>query len=353
MNDYTEIIKSVQALTNDCLPPLDISEILYNHKCYYLLSKKIQSNKYTEKAQMANNIQLIQTVQRYKTCAAFFCFLNENNIKYAVIKGAVLSNAAYGTICVRQSCDIDILIESKNLDIIKSFMQKNNFIQGRIVGNNIFPLSREEIMFQTLMTHQTAPYIKKTSNVFCPFVNVDINTDIVWGESQLHPNISNVLSQTTDVKICDQRLKKLNAELEFISLCLHHYKDMNSIYLLTVGGIRLCLFCDIYFYLKNNFIDKQLLKEFSKLLKVDKYIHYCLYYTNLVFNDEIINDYINLFAYAEDAEIINSFGLDNDERKSWQIGFYERLFHENIGNYIYKFLTPKDIEKINMNIKYM
>lgn len=181
MNDYTEIIKSVQALTNDCLPPLDISEILYNHKCYYLLSKKIQSNKYTEKAQMANNIQLIQTVQRYKTCAAFFCFLNENNIKYAVIKGAVLSNAAYGTICVRQSCDIDILIESKNLDIIKSFMQKNNFIQGRIVGNNIFPLSREEIMFQTLMTHQTAPYIKKTSNVFCPFVNVDINTDIVWG----------------------------------------------------------------------------------------------------------------------------------------------------------------------------
>lgn len=201
MNDYTEIIKSVQALTNDCLPPLDISEILYNHKCYYLLSKKIQSNKYTEKAQMANNIQLIQTVQRYKTCAAFFCFLNENNIKYAVIKGAVLSNAAYGTICVRQSCDIDILIESKNLDIIKSFMQKNNFIQGRIVGNNIFPLSREEIMFQTLMTHQTAPYIKKTSNVFCPFVNVDINTDIVWGESQLHPNISNVLSQTTDVKI--------------------------------------------------------------------------------------------------------------------------------------------------------
>lgn len=61
-------------------------------------------------------------------------------------------------------------------------MQKNNFIQGRIVGNNIFPLSREEIMFQTLMTHQTAPYIKKTSNVFCPFVNVDINTDIVWGK---------------------------------------------------------------------------------------------------------------------------------------------------------------------------
>lgn len=49
------------------------------------------------------------------------------------------------------------------------------------MANNIIPLSREEIMFQTLMSHQTAPYIKKTSNIFCPFVNIDINTDIVMG----------------------------------------------------------------------------------------------------------------------------------------------------------------------------
>lgn len=353
MNDYIDIIKSIRELANNRIPTRDISEILYNHKCYYLLSKKIQSNKYTEKVEVENNLQLVQTIQRYKTCAELFCFLEENNIQYAVIKGAVLSTVAYGTIDARQSSDIDILIESINLDIIKSFMQKNDFIQGRIMGNNIIPLSREEIMFQTLMSHQTAPYIKKTSNIFCPFVNIDINTDIVWGESQLHPNISNILSQTTDIEICNQNLKKLNTELEFISLCLHHYKDLNSIYLLTVRGIQLYLFCDIYFYLKNNFIDKQLLKKFSQALKVDKYIYYCLYYTNLIFDDDVINDYVNFFTYSEDDEIMDSFGLDSAERKSWQIGFYERLFHKNIGNYIYNFLTPKDIEKININIKYM
>ena len=113
------------------------------------------------------------------------------------------------------------------------------------------------------------------------------------------------------------------------------------------------LFFDIYIYLKNNFINKLILLNMARSLKVDKYIYYCLYYTNLIFNDEIVDEYVNIFAYANDLEIMNSYGLNDLERKTWKIGFYERLFHENLGSYIYKFLTPKDIEKININIKYM
>lgn len=232
-------------------------------------------------------------------------------------------------------------------------MEKNDFIQGRIINNNIVPLSRTEVIFQTLMSHQTAPYIKNTSNIICPFVNIDINTNIMWGESRFQSDTAYILSQTNYIEICNQKIKKLNAESEFISLCLHHYKDLNSIYLLTVRGIKLYLFCDIYYYLKNNFLNKQLLKSLVQLLNVDKYIYYCLYYVNLIFNDELISDYLDLFAYAEDETVLNSFGLDDSERKSWQIGFYERLFHENIGNYIYKFLTSQDIEKIKINRNYM
>lgn len=41
-----------------------------------------------------------------------------------------------------------------------------------------------------------------------------------------------VLSATEPAEICGAPLRKLSCEMELIALCLHHYKDANSLFLL-------------------------------------------------------------------------------------------------------------------------
>ena len=54
----------------------------------------------------------------------------------------------------------------------------------------------------------------------------------------------------------------------------HLYKDMNSIYLLYKGGLRLYLFCDIYYAFKNLSLDLDVLWQHSQRLSVAPYLYY-------------------------------------------------------------------------------
>lgn len=105
MNNCKDIIESIRAIVRGYNAEFDISELLYKHKCHYLLSKIDNLNEYTRRAQLENNIQFVYTNHCYNTCKDFFNFLNKNNIQYAVIKGAVLSKVAYGNPYIRKSCD--------------------------------------------------------------------------------------------------------------------------------------------------------------------------------------------------------------------------------------------------------
>lgn len=76
-----------------------------------------------------------------------------------------------------------------------------------------------------------------------------------------------------------------------LSLCLHHYKDMNSLYLLAQGSLKLNLFCDIYFYIKRCRSDISKLKVLCERLDVLDYAHYCVYYTGQIFDDPALSSY--------------------------------------------------------------
>lgn len=124
----------------------------------------------------------IIVLERFKACAAVFEALG--SIPYAVIKGAVLSKSAYGSAAYRISGDMDILISRSHLDEAKIIFQQHGFIQGRITEDGITPFSREELIFQNSTSHQTAPFVKRINHPLCPYVNIDLNLEIFWGESK-------------------------------------------------------------------------------------------------------------------------------------------------------------------------
>ena len=353
MKDCDFIITSLNNLINGQEPEINIAPLLFHHHCFYLLTKLNVPSEYTKQIHIGNFLNQLNIAERFKQCNSVFSDLEAYQIDYAVIKGAVLSLAAYGNPYCRQSGDMDILIDRAKIDAVGQIMNRNGFIQGRVIGDKIVPYTRKERIFQLSMSHQTAPFVKAIGNPFCPYINVDVNMDIMWGESKAKTDMKSFLSHSNEISLCGTTFRRLSPAAEFISLCLHHYKDFNSIYLLATRGISLNHLCDILFYLKTSAPPLPELLEMSKAYRATDYIYCCLYYVSLVFHDSVLMDYLEAFRICKTTDLTPYYGLDDRERKEWNISFADRLFNEDFPKKFYDGLSPQDKEKVKNNQAYM
>ena len=321
-------------------------EFLRYNKCYNLLEEATKSSISTPE----RLINSMAVKERYKACESIF---TQINFPYAVVKGAVLSQTLYSNPFLRFSGDIDIIIRREDIDSFKSLMQDNGFVQGKIEDGKIKPSTRQEIVFQNSMTHQTVPYMKATNNPLVPYINVDINMNIMWGESKQKADMNYVLSHREKTKLCGTEFYKLSSEMEFTALCLHHYKDINSLYLLVRGNFKLGLFCEIYDYLRNVYLDTKKLTDICEKLNVGKYLLECLIQTQELFGDDICQKYVDILRPYEDKNIRDTFGLSDDERKTWNISLAERIINPNLPQYVYAHLSDKEKKNVALNLKMM
>lgn len=354
-----DIIRNIRLIASD--KPIDINEkdideflsILSIHKCYYLLSK-VKGHLNHEKillcrAMLAKNNAILR--EKYTMCKPLFDTLNDLHIPYAVYKGVALSVSAYKSPYYRQSFDIDLLIKKHNIPVVKKALTDMGFVQGKFVDNMVVPYSRSELVFYSSMTHQTAPFILQTESELCPFVNIDINFDIIWGEAQESSDMDYVLNSTEKCNLYGVTISCLSPVVDFISICLHHYKDANSIYQIYDGKLKLCLYMDIYYYLKRNkdSISAEDLIAVCEKLKVSKYVYYCIYHANLIFCDDILAEYVECLHPFSDEALLWKFGLEDSEMRSWIVSFYDRLFDREFINRFSQSLTYKDMGKIRYN----
>ena len=349
MSDYSSIVSALRKIAAGQMPKTDISEILHRHMCTYLLSKIPLSTDLTNKVTIEKFMSRVNVNERFRACEKVFYAFKEMRIPYAVIKGAVLSAAAYGDAFMRCSGDIDILISRKDIDTVKNILKGNGFVQGRICGGKVKEFTRRELVFQSAMSHQTAPFIKKTDGKLCPFVEADVNLDIMWGESSMKADMDFVLSHTEKAELCGVLFQKLSPEMEFISLCLHHYKDFNSIYLIADRGLQLSHLCDILYYLRSCSPSAALLSGMCRTLGVTDYIYYCLYFTNYIFADPTTSEYLDLFDKMKATDLTPFYGLCESERKKWEVPFEERLFDKDFSGKFYQSLSDGAKAKVKTN----
>lgn len=332
-----------QIVQGDICDQESMKELLTLHNCTYL-SQKIYPSLQDKLLDAAS---VVAVKERYKHAKPLFEALQSRS--YAVIKGAVLSNQIYGSPSIRRSGDLDILIHRHDIDYAKQVLLDSGFIQGRVFNNEIIPFTRKELIFQASQSHQTAPFVKATGNKLCPYINYDLNTSVFWGEYEHECDMNLVLSETQKTSIYDIPIKKLLPEMEFISLCLHHYKDMNSIYLLAIGNLKLSLFCDIFYYLKNVSMNTDKLFNLSNKLNAVPYIYYCLWYTNQIFDAEFLVPTISKFESPEGISLLSSFGLSDNEKHEWNIDFLDRLFSPSFRVDFYSALSEYERGKIEIN----
>lgn len=290
---------------------------------------------------MSHSLELIEKIfckEKYTEVSRVFA-----DKKYAVVKGEVLSQYAYNAPNARQSSDVDILVPRMYLKDIEESLRTNSFETEY--------LSRRDTVMLLTSSHQTLPW----SKCLYPWGNliIDLNFDIFWGEYEgKRVDIDAFLSDTVDVDICGVKIKSLSPLKAMVQLILHNYKDMNSIYLLSVGkSIKYSMFKDIYYLLKNNADTVSVEKLFNicEEYEIIPYAYYVLFYTSQIFKDDMLSQYAEAFKTSEGERLLNCYGLCSNERKEWRCDFWTRVETDDLFSLIRNDLNEKDREKIAIN----
>lgn len=273
--------------------------------------------------------------------------LSDVTVPYAVIKGEPLSLLCYNEKSVRNSQDIDILIDRQHILYFERLLQENNFTM--LINQNEF-INRESRILCISQSHQIPPYIKETSN---QQIEIDLNFDIFWGEyTGKRINIAEFLEDTLVQEIYGCKVKTLPPLQAIVQLILHHYKEMNSIYHLAGHNcINYNMFKDVYYLWKNNQGDLSLEKLYaiSSEYEIIPYVFYVLYFTNWIFKDTELQKYVEVFRVSEGEALLDYYGLTEKERKPWKVNFQTRLETDNIYELIQDDLTKADVEKLERN----
>lgn len=347
--DYNRTIEKIRYLVRgENLCDNDLYELLCRHGCYYLLA---QSSYYHERIKPIIYANTLVLNDRYRHIKSFLEKISD--LPYAHIKGVPLAKRIYGNPAYRVSNDIDFLVKETFSNVVSSFLISDNFIQGEQLDDTVIAYTRERIVYHKAFTHQMAPFIKKTESKLCQYICVDINCDIMWGECDFKINTEDFILHSEITYLYGIPVKQLLPEWEFIALCMHHYKDMNSIYLLVNRGLCLSQFCDIYYYILNVRPDKELICKISQEHHIYEYVYYCIYYTYIIFSDDILIPYLEALISPRSIQLLTLYGLNNSERSRWTIPFFERLFEPEFRYNFYKILSPNQKNKITINNKYM
>lgn len=322
----------------------ELRDTLETHNCYGFPNRPAKTpNK------LLQTLQQIVINTRFRAAEGVFHYLNANKIPYAVVKGAVLSKRIYGNETARFTGDVDIILPRKYTDDIKACFLQNGFQQGRIVDDKIVPYTRRELIFQSTQSHQLAPFVTVTGNKICPFVNYDINVELFWGESGQHTDMEAFLTDTVPMVIGGIEVCTLPPEKEFVAMCLHHYKDWNSIYLLAERGVPLSHFFDVYGYLFVQKPDAQKLRDICDWLSATKYVYFCIKYASELFGTTCFNHYWKALEAPENNIRTDFYGLDENDRRLWNISLASRVFEKSFSVQFRQSLTARDREIIWLN----
>ena len=337
----------------------------------------------------------VTKMRRIFACSGAFEKLDRENIRYAVLKGVHFAKQAYGDIGYRKSNDVDILIDRKNIKKALSIFKEEGFVQGSVDSEGVIEeCGREKQMFLMLHSHQTYPMVKCLKNPRMSVV-VDFNFELFWGEKNQEAGsekdvtgdgkpaaenkifIDEFLEDAVLTRIGKARFKVLPKEKAMMQICLHHYKDMNSIWLLYRGCPILKLLCDIYFFAVNCFDGSDVTRFSDMVLRysAEKYVYYIFYYTYKLFcggsiskggvlkedtngNNAFKNDFLTgtlerlQNTITGGFEFLDEFGLQEDEKRKWNVRFDERIFNES-NDFFIRLLNESDMKKIEENKRYM
>lgn len=289
------------------------------------------------------NLLKLLNLYKFKSLKSLFEDLKE--INYAYIKGESLSLYAYGCLGAREYVDYDILVDRKDLFTLEQILKYNGF-------DNQSEIKRNHRITLLSYSHQLLPYGKKDT---VGDLNLDLNFDIFWGEySGKRISIENFIKDCNLIDIYGCPVKVLTLEKTFIQLILHNYKELNSLYLLYYyNPIKEKMFKDVYMLLLNwkHILTPNFVLNICSEYNIKEYAYYVLYFTYEFYkkSPRFLERYLEILKTKEGEHLLKCYGLNDNERKLWNIDFNTRLLRKNFKNDILSCINENEIKKIKKN----
>ena len=257
-----------------------------------------------------NNNALVYSKMQYKFARGLFQDLNHRNCPYVVVKGSPLAYYKTGNPGTRLSGDIDLLTPRKNINQIADILRHNGYLTSYVPNRN-------EHVLMLSSSHQILPY-KKMYGKF--ELHIDVNFDLFWGEFiGKRIDIAEFMEEAVWMEVYGCRIKTLPPLKMLILLILHHYKEMNSLfYLMHKNPIKRRFFEDVYYICKRypNEITPQNIYQLSCSYQILPYVYYLFYYTRKIYDDGMLDTYLDVLYSKEGETLLNCYGLTTQERRS-------------------------------------
>lgn len=261
---------------------------------------------------------------------------------YVIVKGEVLSCYAYGRPGQRRSGDIDILVDKKDLKKLESLLVEQGFTTTK--------LSRQEQIIARSFSHQVPPYRKELP---LGALELDLNYDLLWGEWKgPRPQVSELLARRETMTIYGCEVPVLSKEDALIQVCLHHYKDMNSLFHLAQHNpITRAHFEDIAGFWKRQeeSLNKKWLRDWMEQYELVSYFYYMLHSAAIVCGAAELEAWASTLKTSEGEALLEQFGLEEKERKTWSLALQERVDNPEVPQIVRGLLNAEDQNKIRQN----
>ncbi len=268
--------------------------------------------------------------------------LEENGIEAISFKGPVLSQLAYGDVVSRQYCDLDILVDEKELKKTQNILENNNYEQ-------MYDLEEYQKENLKKVVHDIS-MINKLNNT-----NIELHWTLSSGEFFIDLEKLDYLTDAKKYIISNQKINIFLNEKLFIYLCVHGYKHLWE---------RIEWLVDIYYLLEKENIDLEKVIEMSKSINAERVVLSTLIICKKIFDLEIVlennileNTKLNDIANKMLNKIFIDYSVIVEKKHTKQFSFIQMYMLKTTTNkikYLKTFLKPTehDYEKVKISQKF-
>lgn len=298
-------------------------------KCIY--GKFINSIKHLYTVQKIRaELQLRQTLE---VCRE----LEDNHIKYALLKGVVLSQYAYEDICSRDFKDNDILIHSNQVDAAIQILKEKGYIQGIINQKNgsVLPVSRRELVIRSMVSHEVIPLIKHMEETpFFEHHTLDLQFSIdIMSNRRTDQVVEQMLNRSHQVNVNEHMVTTLQWEDFLLFILVHFYKEATcELDVMAYKDLLLYKVVDIYNFITSPKIqmnwDIFLLRV--EQLNLFKEVYYSLYFTTSIYGEIVPRRIMDILEVSDKRYFDEVYYYNSKEVAiKWDSNIFDRMFDTN------------------------
>lgn len=262
--------------------------------------------------------------ERYECLTPVFEDFEKNGVLYAGLKGIVYPAHMYPA-GIRNSGDIDILIDEKYITICDEILRKHKFVESNDKGYT--EATRKEKLIQLMNYHDLVPYFNRDSFLYQNYIKIDIN---IHFDSKENDITKNILEEGTKVYVKDGlNIKGLALETHFLHLCVHFHREATNT-LWTDKRYDVTLYKIVDILNTYNEMSSEQIKHsiyLGEKYNCYKQIYFTFYYLNVFFPWKGFDKYLKMLTGDELQFLFEIKREGKDAIEIREQSFYEKTFN--------------------------